>query len=236
MPNRFCAIVVLLFAMFAGIARPYAEPVDLELVLSVDSSGSIDDEEFVLQRLGYAKALTSPKVLKAIRSGPHKAIAVTYSEWSGPTIHNQVVGWTRIASAEDANRFAAELVTAPRLIFGGGTSLGGAIAFASMLFDGNGFEGRRRVIDVSGDGWNNRGQWPETPRDNAVAKGITINGLAILDYGDDTLAEYFRSSVIGGHGAFAIKAQGFKDFARAVIRKLIREIFISGRQAAPPQG
>jgi len=202
-------------------------------MLLVDSSGSIDDEEFVLQWLGYARALTTPRVLKAIRSGRHKSIAVIFSERSGPEIHNRVVGWRRIATEQDARRFATHLVKALRLIFCGGTSPGGAISFATVLFDGNGFEGSRWVIDIFCDGWNNQGPWPETPRDIAVASGITINWLAIVDYGDDGLEENFRTSVIGGIGAFAMEAEGFKDFAQAVVKKLIREIYISGHGAPP---
>jgi hypothetical protein len=114
-------------AVLAASAAARAETVDVELVLSVDSLGSIDDEEFDLQRLGYARALTDPRVLKAIRSGPHKAIAITLIEWSGPGITQQVVPWTRIANKEDAERVAALLLSAPRTIFSGGTSLGAAI-------------------------------------------------------------------------------------------------------------
>jgi hypothetical protein len=226
--NRLSVLLVLAVLVPGASAR--GEQVDLELVLSVDSSGSIDSEEFDLQRLGYAKALTSPRVLKAIRSGPHRAIAVTFVEWSGPGINTQVVRWTRIASRADAEGVAAQLIAAPRTIFGGGTSLGAAIDEGAALFADNGFESRRQVIDISGDGFNNRGWWPEDARNRAVRRGITINGLPILDF-DDGLADYFRRSVIGGLGAFVIAANGFDDFARSVIKKLIREIFISERPA-----
>jgi hypothetical protein len=219
-------VLLVVAVLVPGSAR--GEQVDLELVLSVDSSGSIDDEEFELQRLGYAKALTSPRVLKAIRSGPHRAIAVTFVEWSGPGINTQVVAWTRIASRADAEGVAAQLNAAPRTIFGGGTSLGAAIDEGAALFTDNGFDSRRLVIDISGDGHNNRGWWPEDARNRAVRRGITINGLPILDF-EDGLEDYFRRSVIGGLGAFVIAANGFDDFARAVVKKLIREIFISER-------
>lgn len=222
----FRLLVLLVVAVLVPGGSARGEPVDLELVLSVDSSGSIDGEEFELQRLGYAKALTSPRVLKAIHSGPHRAIAVTFVEWSGPGINTQVVRWTRIASRADAEGVAAQLIAAPRTIFGGGTSLGAAIDEGAALFTDNGFESRRLVIDISGDGHNNRGWWPEDARNRAVRRGITINGLPILDFGDG-LEDYFRRSVIGGLGAFVIAADGFDDFARAVVRKLIREIFIS---------
>ena len=224
----------VLLGFLAWCAAAAAEPVDLELVLSVDSSGSIDEDEFKLQRLGYARALTDPQVLEAIRSGRHKSIAVTFTEWSGPQIHNRVVRWTQIATAADANKFAQALVAAPRKIFGGGTSLGGAIDFAAALFDQNDFEGRRRVIDISGDGYNNRGQWPDAARDRALIRRITINGLPIVDF-DDGLEDYFRRTVIGGSGAFVIVANGFEDFARAIVRKLILEIYISRRAEAGGQ-
>jgi hypothetical protein len=227
------SFVFLGFLVWCAVA--VAEPVDLELVLSVDSSGSIDEDEFKLQRHGYARAFTDPRVFEAIRSGRHKSIAVTFTEWSGPRIHNRVVGWTQIATEADAKKFAQALVAAPREIFGGGTSLGGAIDFAAALFDQNGFEGRRRVIDISGDGYNNRGQWPDKARDRAVTRRITINGLPIADF-DDSLEDYFRRTVIGGSGAFVIVANGFKDFARAIVRKLILEIYISRRGEAGGRG
>lgn len=210
-----------------------AEPVDVELVLAVDSSGSIDMGEFALQRQGYAEALVHPKILQAIREGPYRAIAVTFVEWSGPEITNTVLGWTRISSAADARAVSDQLLATPRTIFGGGTAVGAAIDNARTLFDGNGFEGTRRVIDVSGDGWNNRGTEPEEARDRAVGAGITINGLAITAPGFG-LDNYFRANVIGGPGAFVVPAKGFSDFARAILRKLIRELRLSklGESAA----
>lgn len=226
---------VLGLAVAAALA---AEPVDVQLVLSVDSSGSIDMDEFGLQRQGYALALTHPEVLKAIGRGRHRAIAVTLVEWSGPPYKSVVVPWTRIASEADAKVVAAHLLAAPRTIFGGGTSIGAAIDYAASMFDGNGFEGGRRVIDVSGDGPNNRGVPPEPARDRAVAQRITINGLAILEGVGEYLRDYFERSVIGGPGSFAIAAQGFNDFAEAVRRKLERELNISAvtEEGRPPGG
>lgn len=226
--RRLLFSAILLVILPNAVAS--AEPVDLELILSADSSGSIDDDEFNLQRMGYARALTDPRVIKAIRSGPHRGIAVTFVEWSGPGINTQVVNWTRIGGLADASAFAAQLAANERTIFSGGTSLGNALDEGTALFENNGFEGVRRVIDLSGDGFNNRGTWPEEARARVVARGITINALAILDYEGDGLKDYFRRSVIGGAGAFVIAANGFDDFARAVIRKLLREIFLS---AAP---
>ena len=230
---RRIALLCLLLLPAAAPAR--AEPVDLELVLSVDSSGSIDAGEFRLQREGYARALTHPDVIAAIKRGPYRAVAITFVEWSGPEIHSQVVGWTKVTGEAEVSRIAATLLSAPRTIFGGGTSLGGAILMATQLLQDNGFEGTRRVIDISGDGPNNRGPIVEGPRRAAVGQGITINGLPILEY-DDGLEYYFREFVIGGPGAFVQPAQGFADFARAVRKKLLQELNLSQRAAPAPRG
>jgi hypothetical protein len=221
-------LAVLVFAVLALIHGARAEPVDVAIVFAVDSSGSIDGREFALQREGYARALTHPRVLAAIADGPHGAIAVAIFEWSGPTLTSLVVPWRRIAGAADAEAVAQALRATPRSIYGGGTAVGSAIATAASMFPGSGFEGTRRVIDVSGDGTNNRGMRAEPARDAAVASGITINGLPIL--GSETYLEhYYRDSVIGGPDAFLIVAQNYDDFARAVLEKLIRELRISAR-------
>lgn len=223
---RLCGLAAAL-VLYVAVARvAAAEPVDIELVLSVDSSGSIDNGEFALQREGYARALTHPEVVAAIQRGPHRAIAVTFIEWSGPEIRTQVVGWTRVSGPADAEAVAATLRRAPRTIFGGGTSLAGAILSGAAAFEQNGFEGVRRVIDVSGDGPNNRGTSVTAARDAATARGITINGLPILE-DDEGLADYYRDFVIGGPGAFVQPAQGFADFERAVRRKLLQELNLS---------
>ena len=217
-------IVLCCVALLASPVR--AQSVDLELVLAVDSSGSIDGGEFQLQRMGYAGALTHPEVLAAIARGPHRAIAVAFVEWSGPAISTEVVSWTRITDAASAGAVAERIVSAPRTIFGGGTALGGAIDHGMALLARNPYRGLRRVIDISGDGPNNRGPWPTGARDAAVARGVTINGLAIEDF-DGGLIEHFRDSVIGGPGAFVLAANGFDDFARAVVKKLLQELNVS---------
>jgi len=212
----FLAIALL------GAAPALAVPVDLELVLAVDSSGSIDDDEFTLQIRGYAEALTHPAVIRAIQSGAYRAIAVTYVQWSGPAIQKQAVGWTMIRDEASAQAFAGAMTAARREIYGGGTSLSGAIDFARPLF-GRGFEGTRRAIDISGDGTNNRGREPDGARDEAIREGLIINGLAILtDF--IYLDTYYRDHVIGGPGAFVIPAENFASFAAAILNKLIREI------------
>jgi hypothetical protein len=204
-------------------ARPAAAvPVDLELVLAVDCSGSVDADEFELQIGGYVAAFTHPSVIRAIRSGSIGAIAVTYVQWSGPFLQNQAVGWTLIRDEESAAQMATAIRAAQRTIFGGGTSLSGIIDQARTLF-GRGYEGTRRVIDISGDGINNAGRLPDAARDDAVRAGVTINGLAILT-DVPLLDRYFQERVIGGPGAFVIPAASFENFAAAILNKLIREI------------
>lgn len=197
--------------------------VDLELVLAVDCSGSIDDDEFALQVRGYAAAFAHPAVIAAIRSGEIGAIAVTYVQWSGPYLQNQAIGWTYIDSADTAESFAGAMASVPRYLNRGGTSISGTIDFIRPMFDRNGFEGRRRVIDISGDGTNNSGRLVHYARDDAVAEGITINGLAILNEVGG-LDRYYEENVIGGPGAFVMAAADFEDFAFAIRNKLIREI------------
>ncbi|MDH3738229.1 MAG: DUF1194 domain-containing protein [Alphaproteobacteria bacterium] len=205
--------------------------VDLELAIGVDVSRSIDAEEAKLQRQGYIKAFRDPEVINAIETGMLGRIAVGYYEWAGLLHGHIVVDWTRIEDATSAHAFADALardtpLTASR------TSISGAIDFAQPWFDNNGFEGNRRVIDVSGDGPNNWGELVTKMRDRAVAAGVTINGLPILDVGGGLFSRfnianldlYYRDCVIGGTGAFLVVAADFNDFARAVRRKLVLEI------------
>ncbi len=224
-------LVLCCMVFLASASR--AQDVDLELVLAVDSSGSIDGHEFALQRMGYARALTHPDVLAAIARGPHRAIALTFVEWSGPEINTRVVPWTRIGDAASAGAVAKRIVAAPRTIFGGGTALGGAIDLGMAMLAENPYRGVRRIIDISGDGPNNRGRWPAEARGEAVAQGVTINGLAIEDF-DLGVVEHFRDEVIGGPGAFVLAADGFDDFARAVIKKLLQELNVASVLAPGP--
>ncbi len=214
----------LLFGATAGTSAATTE-VDLQLVLAVDSSGSIDDAEFILQRWGYANAFRNPRVISAIRNGLHRAIAVTYIEWSGPGIQVTIADWTVIKDAATANRFADSLEAVPRaMISGNGTAVGEAIVMAAGHFDNNKFNSSRRVIDISGDGPVTVGRPAAWARDRVVARGITINGLPVIDERYPNLELFFLDHVIGGQGAFAIPAHGFKDVAAAVLSKLIREI------------
>lgn len=206
-------------------------PVDLELVLLVDVSGSVDAQEAELQRKGYANALSSPQVVEAIQSGPMGRIAVTYVEWADDGYQNQVVGWSVVQDANSARAFAGRLAEAP-IGTAFWTSIGAAIDFATALFPGNGFEGSRQVIDISGDGYSNRGRPPAEARDAAVAAGITINALPILNSRPNPwgglppldLDRYFQDQVIGGPGAFILVAEDFSTFGQAILSKLVREI------------
>ena len=210
-------------------ARPLAAqpaqqtPVDLNLVLAVDASGSVDDERFELQKQGYAKAFLNPRVLNAIRNGNEQSIAVSMVQWTGPTLHVVMVPWTVIRDERSARIVAAAIAAAPRQIFGGGTSLSGAIDYSVLMLNASPYRGMRRVIDISGDGSNNLGRPTEQARDEAVKMGVRINGLPILAVEPD-LDVYFRQSVIGGPGAFIIPVKNYEAFADAILRKLVAEI------------
>lgn len=214
----------LLFLLLLLLAAPLrAQPVDLALVLAVDASGSVDAERFELQKQGYAAAFRNPRVLGAIKGGAIGAIAITMVQWTGPAMHRVVVRWRRIEDAASAAAAADAIARAPRELFGGGTSLSGAITYSMRLLDELPFEATRRVIDISGDGANNRGERPTGPRDEAIAKGITINGLPIVSLEPD-LDDYYRAEVIGGPRAFVVVAENFQNFAAAIVQKLVLEI------------
>ena len=207
-----------------GVApAPAQTAVDLALVLAVDASGSVDTFRFALQKRGYVAAFRHPRVLEAIRSGPNQAIAATMVQWTGPALQVQVVGWTKIGAGETPGAFAAAIENAPRSLFGGGASISGAIDYGSTLLRESPFRTSRRVIDVSGDGSNNRGRPANLARDEAVAAGIGINGLPILALEPD-LDRYYYENVIGGPGAFVVAAQSYETFADAILKKLITEI------------
>lgn len=206
------------------------DPVDVALVLAVDVSRSIDPDEAVLQREGYRNAITDPRVIEAIRAGMMGGIAVAYVEWAGIEYQRVVLPWMRIASAPDAQRWAEALAEAPRVSLSW-TSISGAIEMSRRVLTDCPFEATRRVIDVSGDGVNNSGPPAEMARDAAVADGIIINGLPIINdrptFGrmpPVPLDTYYRDSVIGGAGSFMEVAVDFESFGTAVKRKLIREI------------
>ena len=225
------ALLVLVIALLAPSCLGAVEAVDLELVLAVDVSRSIDDREFELQRRGYAQALMHPTVLQAIHATATQRIAVTFVEWSGSDFQKIVVPWATISDEVSAKQFAHHVLNEPRA-FWGWTSISGAIDFSARLF-GVAFEGRRKVIDISGDGVNNSGRTAAAARDEALAHGITINGLVILNdtpqpgsrgFPQPPLDEFYRENVIGGPGAFVIAIDDFDTFAYAMVNKLIKEI------------
>ena len=210
-------------AMLApGPARAQT-PVDLQLVLAVDASGSVDQRRFNLQKQGYVAAFQNPKVLTAIRSGAWQSIAVTMFQWTGPLLQSEVIPWMIIRDEASALAVSQAIDAVPRRIFGGGTSISGAIDFGVTRFARGEVESDRKVIDISGDGSNNGGRSVRRARDDAVSLGITINGLPILSI-EPWLEEHFRDDVIGGPGAFLVSARDFESFGEAIVKKLIAEI------------
>jgi hypothetical protein len=218
-------------AVLASAAALAQSSVDLELVLAVDVSGSVNQTRFELQKEGYAAAFRNPRVLGAIRSGPAQAIAVTMVQWTGPNLQIQVIPWTLIRDGRSAEAFAAAIDGTPRQLFSGGTSISGAIDYSLTLFAESGYRGSRRVIDVSGDGSNNRGRPAHLARDDAARAGVGVNGLPILAL-EPNLDRYYYDNVIGGPGAFMVPAERYEAFAAAILKKLITEIASRERRMA----
>jgi hypothetical protein len=211
-----------------------AVPVDAEVVLAVDVSYSMDPEEQQLQREGYMAAITSLQFMQALKAGMHGKIALTYFEWAGSHHQQIIVPWQLIDGPESADAFSAAIGRA-RYTRQSRTSISTALLFAAPLFDGSGFRGIRRVIDVSGDGVNNNGPLVTVARDEVLAKGITINGLPIVLKRPNAstmdiaqLDVYFEDCVIGGPGAFVIPIRERNQFKEATRTKLVLEI--AGRQ------
>ena len=224
-------MIIFAFFLHSSFAWSAQVSVDLELVLAVDVSGSVDEVEGKLQRMGYVNAFRSPAVLRAIQSGRHKSIAVTYMEWAGFDTQRVVVGWKQIHDEASAEEFASLLSREP-IGVGPYTSISGAIEFALPMFENNGFTSERRVIDISGDGPNNSGDYVINARERAIRTGVTINGLPIINNRPSpwgrmpmpNLDLYYRKCVIGGRRSFLVVANDFKSFGRAIRRKLILEI------------
>jgi hypothetical protein len=235
MSMRVCTLV-LSAAVAVSAALPLQAAtstdryVDLQLVLAVDVSGSMDYYEQQVQRDGYIQAFRDPAVISAITSGPYGRIAVTYVQWAGAFIQQTAVPWTVIASRDDALNFAATLGKAP-IFSERGTSISAGLAYAGSAFDVSSFDSDRRTIDVSGDGSNNDGLPVAGVRDRLVKQGVAINGLPILvnpsvvpgNIGFD-LEDYYHDCVIGGPASFVIPIKVYGDFAPAIRRKLILEI------------
>ncbi len=211
-----------------------AEPVDVALVLVDDVSGSINDDEYKLQKEGYLAAFTSPTVVNAITSGPTGAIAVEFVEFAGAGQVSTVLDWTTIKDAAGARDFAIRLHDAPRT-FRGHTAIGDGITLALHNLMSSGLEASRRVIDVAGDGTNNAGRPVREARDEAAGQGVIINGLAIANESDipwleahthppGGLDNYYRNNVTAGESSFVLVVHDYTSFAEAVIRKLVNEI------------
>jgi Protein of unknown function (DUF1194) len=229
-------VAFAVIAILPAVAR--AQTVDVAIALAADVSRSINDEEFQLQRRGYAAAVTSPKFVQAIQSGERGAVALCFLEWAGPDQQAVVAKWMVIRDGEGAAEFANVLLQNPRS-FAGRTAISAGIDLAVAQLKAAGVAASRRIIDVSGDGTNNSGRPVTTARDEAVANGITINGLAIINektggvpgnflylhtHPPGGLPNYYRDNVIGGPGAFVLQIVNFDTFAEAMTDKLIAEV------------
>jgi hypothetical protein len=237
--RRLFGAIAFTAVILATTARA-AEPVDLLLVLAADVSRSVDQEKFKLQREGYAAALADRRVLDAIRAGRNHRIAVLYLEWSGLGNQKVVIDWTPIDGPKAAQEFGDRLLESSRS-FADRTSISGGVDFAVAQFAGSPFESGRHTIDVSGDGTHNAGREVTQARDEALALGITINGLVILSERPlpwnpehtnppGGLANYYRDNVTGGPGSFVMEAKDFNSFGQAIVKKMIAEI----ADATPP--
>ena len=224
-------MLALCFAIYDVGPTFAAEKVDVELVLAVDGSGSIDDIEFALQRKGYARAISHPLVLNAIRGGEFQKIAVLFVEWGAPESVETIVDWTVVRDADSAKVFADRLIAAPRQVFGY-NSISAAIAYSTKQLLSNAYDGRQKIIDISGDGPQINGPPLAVVRAAALKAGITINGLAIKTRTGTSfrsafavpLEDHYRQDVIGGPGAFVMSADEETPFEEVILSKLVREI------------
>jgi hypothetical protein len=250
--RRVLRLLAFSAAIVAGLGGPKARHasaagapvmVDAAIILAADVSRSIDEEEFALQRRGYADAIQSQQLIDAVSTGPHGAIALAYVEWAGDGEERVVTEWAVIRNLADARAFVAGMSAAPRSYLGR-TAIGTAIDFSFALFAEAAFETSRRVIDISGDGTNNQGRAVTDARDAAVGAGAVINGLAIFNKKAAAmggylamhtnppggLAHYYRENVIGGPGAFVVQIDDFNTFGEAMMRKLVSEVAYAGQR------
>jgi hypothetical protein len=225
-------VALLMAALLLTVNAPAiaGQAVDLDLVCAADGSGSIDDGELRLQRRGYANALVHPSVQDVIKLGSHGRIAVAYVEWGAPSSQHTIVDWTVIHDLASARAFGAALLAAPRAAVGY-NSISEALAYSAGLIEGNDIDGARKVIDLSGDGPQIGGRSLDLIRDRIVARGMTINALAVKSRGGhypgpsgETLEEHYQLDVIGGLGAFVMVADEETGFERVLIAKMVREI------------
>ena len=234
--TRLVRAILALSALLAVTSAPgrAAEQVDLLLVLASDVSRSVDTRKFELQRQGYAAALSNPRVIEAIKSGPHGRIAICFIEWSGATSQKVVIDWTIVSDMASARKIGDQMLELPRS-FADRTSISAGLEYAMNQLEQAPFQATRRTIDVSGDGTNNSGRDIASVRDEVLAKSVTINGLVILS---DTplpwnpehtnppggLDEYYRRNVTGGPGSFVMVAENHNSFGQAIVKKMIAEI------------
>lgn len=235
---RHCLGAGLVLAGLGATAPAFAQDteVDLELILAIDVSQSVDQYEGYLQREGYIQAFLDPRIGEAIARGSLGRIAVIYVEWAGPGLWRTVTDWTLLTGREDSQALAAALNSTP-VARGTGTSITSVLGFATGLFENNGFASPRRVIDISGDGPNSSGGNVTIARDAVVAAGIAINGVAINNFEPSNfslpdLDRYYEECVVGGMNAFVIAVDSFETFGEAILRKLILEI--ADLDAPPP--
>lgn len=230
--RRFLIVVSAFLAVWSAPRAHAQTEVVLELILAIDASGSVDQYEFATQLEGVAAAFRDPDFLDTLGALGERGIAVAALVWSDHKRQDVVVPWTHVNDAATADVFAAA-VQASRRRFAGNTALGSMLDVAMPMFDGNGFDGARQVIDVSGDGTTNDGPPAAPRRDAAMERGITINGLAIGATQPEVF-DYYRRNVIGGPGSFLVEARAFFEFPAAIKRKLIRELRGPAISAAPP--
>ena len=221
--SKYIFIIFLSLFFFKDIIIAQNISVDLELVLAVDVSSSVDEEEYQLQVRGVAAAFRHPDVVAAIEGTGGNGLAVAMVQWSDNEEQVLVGGWHIIRNAADAAQYARIIKRSPRIIAGGQTSIAGALSFSINEINNNNIDSNRKVIDVSGDGRANNGIHPMNIRDIAIDQGITINGLVIINE-EPFLDGYFERGVIGGRGGFVMIAEDYRDYAAMILQKLLREI------------
>jgi hypothetical protein len=231
-PRLLAAAAVLTNLTTTAWSAPI--PVEVELVLAIDSSSSIEPEQFDLQIEGYVQAFRHPAVIAAIQALQPNGIAVTMVQWSASFQQTQTVEWTLVNDTSSAASFAADVESNMRQFTGFGTALGTAISYSAGLFEQSPFEGQRRVIDVLADERANTGAHPSYAREEAILVGATVNGLAMVQR-DQDLVRYFEHFVITGPDAFVIAVQSYEDLAESIRRKLIRELTGPLAQSEPPE-
>ena len=199
-----------------------AQTVGVSLVLAIDVSSSVDEAEYLLQMRGLAEAFRHPDVLSAIGASTG-GVAVALVQWSDSNAQTVSIGWTHVFDPASAASFAEQVQATPRAFTGGQTAVGNAIQFSLALLDQSAYQPLRQVIDISSDGRANSGATPMSHRDRAIARGVTINGLAIMNE-EPFVDRFFARNVIGGGGSFLMTAENYEDFAAAIVKKLVREI------------